>query len=113
MGTAKSALQLFISCLVYAIIISAVDFVIIFVFQRDLGQVKWTLSIITFAEGGLALVTGGATASFSSTFGKIGEMIFHAEPWDIKRLREVERTARVWITTGYILFLLGLLLSAL
>ena len=113
MTLARSVLELVASCLVYSIIIILVDFGIVFVLQRELSQVAYALSLVVLVEGGLALLVGGAAASFSPTFGKIGATVFRSEPWDAKRLREAERTARVWIATGLILLLLGLLVSAL
>ena len=113
MTLARSLLELVASCLAYSIIIILVDFGVVFVFQRELSQVVYTMSFVALAEGGLALVVGGVVASFSPAIGKIGGTVFRSEPWDAKRLREAERTARVWIVTGLFLFLLGLLVSAL
>jgi hypothetical protein len=113
MGVARVALDLIATCLLYSIIVIFVDFVLILVFQRDLNQIEYILSFVSFAEGGGSLAIGGVIASFSPNLGKISETIFRSKPWDAKRLKEAERTARVWITTGLILFLLGLLISAL
>ena len=113
MGVARVALELIATCLLYSIIVIFVDFVLILVFQRDLSQIVYILSFVSFAEGGGSLTIGGIIASFSSNLGKISETIFRSKPWDAKRLKEAERTARVWIITGLILFLFGLLISAL
>jgi hypothetical protein len=112
-GVARVALELIATCLLYSIIVILVDFVLILVFQRDLSQIVYILSFVSFAEGGGSLTIGGVIASFSSNLGKISETIFRSKPWDAKRLKEAERTARVWIITGLILFLFGLMISAL
>ena len=113
MNRTKLALQLFASCLVYSAVVMVIDFVIIFLVQRELSSVAYVLSFVLIAEGGLSLVVGGAAASFSTTFGKMAEVVFHAKPWDAKQLRAAEKSARVWIVAGVILLLFGLLVSAL
>ena len=108
----SAALRLLASCLVYALIAMLVTLVVVVVFTRELEQILLWLTYALLVEGGLALVIGGSVASFSSTFGKIEAVVFRSEPWDAKRLREAERTARVWIVTGLFLFLFGLLVSS-
>jgi hypothetical protein len=76
-------------------------------------EILFLFSFALVGEGGLALVVGGALASFSSKIGKVSEVIFRSEPWDAKRLRETEGTSRTWIVTGAFLFLIGILVSAL
>ncbi len=113
MVNVKSVLQLLVSCLVYSAIVAIIDFVIILLVTRELGSVVYVLSFTMIAEGGIALVIGGATASFSPTFGKMAEVIFHSKPKDAKQLKADEKSARVWIVTGIIILLFGLLASAL
>ncbi len=100
-----------VSCLVYSAIVAIIDFVIILLVTRE--SVVYVLSFTMIAEGGIALVIGGATASFSPTFGKLAEVIFHSKPRDAKQLKADEKSARAWIVTGIILLLFGLLVSAM
>jgi hypothetical protein len=113
MTLARSILELRATCFIYSMVIVLADFIFILVFHRELSQVRYTLSLVLLVEGGLALTTGGVVGSFSPTIGKIGGSVFHSKPWDAKRLKDAERTARIWIVTGLVLFLLGLLVSAL
>lgn len=108
----KAILHLLVNCLIYALVITFVTTIVIIVFTRNLREILLLLSYGLLGEGGLSLVIGGLLASFSPTINKIGEVIVHSEPWDAKRQKEVERTARNWITTGVILFLIGLVISA-
>ncbi len=108
----KAILHLLVNCLIYALVITFVTTIVIIVFTRNLGEILLLLSYGLLAEGGLSLVIGGLLTSFSPTINKIGEVIVHSEPWDAKRQKDVERTARNWITTGVILFLIGLVISA-
>ncbi len=108
----KAILHLLVNCLVYALVITFVTTIVLIVLTRNLGEIVLLLSYGLLGEGGLSLVIGGLLASFSPTINKIGEVIVHSEPWDAKRQKEVERTARNWITTGVILFLIGLVISA-
>ena len=112
MGRARTVLELFAACLVYSLIVIIIDCVIVLVFQRDLGSITYLVSFVMIIEGGLSLAVGGAIASFSTPIGKISETILHSKPWDAKRLREAEKTARTWIVTGLFLFLFGLAVSA-
>jgi hypothetical protein len=87
--------------------------IVILVFTQEPKRILLVLTYALLVEGGLALATGGVVASFSPTIGKMRESVFHSEPWDAKRLKEAERQARIWIVTGTVLFLFGLLVSAL
>jgi hypothetical protein len=104
----KPALKLVAACLVYSLIIALSTLVVILVLTRELERVLLFLSYALLVEGGLALTTGGVVASFSSTIGRLGESVLHAEPWDAKRQKEAEGQARSWIVTGILLFLVGL-----
>ena len=90
-----------------------VTIIVILIFTRNPGQILQVATLVLLGEGGLMLMVGGAEASFTPTIGKIAGVIFRSEPWDAKRLREAEGTARVWIATGIFLFLFGLLTSTL
>ena len=111
MPRAKPILELIARCLIYTLIITLATVIVVVVFTRDLTEILLYLSYALLGEGGLMLAVGGATANFSSIINKIGEIIVHSAPWDAKRQKEAEITARSWITTGILLFLLGLLVS--
>jgi hypothetical protein len=106
-------MELMARCLVYSLIITSATVLVVVVFTRDLREILRVATFALLGEGGLALVVGGVVASFSPAIGKIGEVIFRTEPWDARRQRETEGTARIWIATGVFLFLFGLLASAL
>ncbi len=109
----ERALKLLASCLVYSLIIMTITLVAILFFTRELSQILLFLTYGLLIEGGLAMVTGGATASFSPAIGRVGEAVVHSAPFDAKRLKEAEKRARAWIGTGAFLFLFGLLVSSL
>lgn len=111
MPRAKTILEFMIRCLIYALAITVATIIVIIVFTRNLREILLLLSYGLLGEGGLALVIGGLLATFSPTINKIGEVIIHSEPWNAKRQKEAETTARNWITTGVILFLVGLVIS--
>jgi hypothetical protein len=113
MTIARSALELFASCLVYSLVIGLIDFVIILFFRHELDQIAASLSLVMLVEGGLGLTVGGVIAFFSPFGGKIEEVIFHFKPWNAERQKEAEKQARAWIVTGIILVFAALLLSAL
>ena len=100
-------------CLVYSLAITLATVVVVIVFTRDPKEIVQVVPFALIAEGGLALVVGGAAASFSPAMGKIVEVIFRSEPWDARKQREAEKTARTWIANGIFLFLFGLLASTL
>ena len=109
----RSAAELIASCVVYSLIIALGTLAVLFVFTQDLNRVIPQLSFALLLEGGLGLVVGGVVASFSPAIGKISEGIFRSEPWDVKRQKEAEIQARLWIVTGICLVLAGFLVSAL
>ncbi len=108
----KLILELVARCLIYSSIVALVTVVVIVLFTRDLGQILAWAALGLLGEGGLALVVGGVVSTFSSSIGKIGEVVFRSEPWDAKRARAAEGTGRMWIVAGLFLFLFGLLVSA-
>jgi len=113
LGRGRYALEVGASCLVYALIITGVTLVVILVFTQQIHTAVLYLSYGLLLEGGGALISGGAAASFSPVIGKLGESVFHSASWDAKRVREAEKQARVWIVTGAFLFAFGLLVSSL
>jgi len=113
MKRGKMILELFVASLLYSLIVILIDFVIIFFFLGDINQITSPLSLIVLFEGGIALTVGGGVAFYSPLGAKISEVFFRSKPWNAKRLKEAERQARIWITTGAVLVFLALLLSAL
>ena len=112
MITKKTVLELLAKSLLYSLIIILIDFVLIFALQRELHQITNSLSFVVLLEGGICLTMGGAVASYSPLGAKISEVFFHSKPWNAKRLKEVEKQARTWISTGIILVFAALLVSA-
>jgi hypothetical protein len=112
MITRKTVLELLARCLIYSLIVIAIDFVLIFAFQGGLNQIVESLSFVMLFEGGIGLTVGGAAVFYSPLGAKISEFFFHSKPWNAKRLKEVENQARAWIVTGSILVFAALLLSA-
>ena len=113
MGKLRSALELTVSCLVYCLVIAVARFGVLFLFFRDLSRVFSIFPLVLLLEGGLGLVVGGTSASFSGTVGKLSEFLLRSEPWDAQRQKDAEIKARAWIVTGVLLILLGFLVSAL
>jgi hypothetical protein len=113
MKRGKTILELFAESLLYSLIVILVDFVIVFFFVEDINQITSPLSLVVLFEGGIALTVGGGAAVYSPLGAKISEILFRSKPWNAERLKEVERQARVWITTGAVLVFIALLLSAI
>jgi hypothetical protein len=109
---ARRILELVARCLVYSLIIAFATVIVVVLFTQVPVQVVAWAALALLGEGGLMMVVGGVVSLFSPALGKIGEVVFRSEPWNAKRLRETEGTARMWIVTGFFLFLFGLLVSA-
>lgn len=109
----KNALTLIGSCVIYSLLVALIDLIIVFVFTQDLANLASGLSFIMLIEGGLGLISGGVAASYTPIFSKMGEVIFHAEPWNAKRQKNVEKQAQVLILVGLFLLLLALLVSTI
>ena len=112
MKRGKTILELFAASLLYSSIVILIDFLIIFFFAGGLEQVTTFLSFVILLEGGIALTVGGGVAVYSPLGAKISEVIFRSKPWNAKRMKEAEKQARIWITTGVFLVFSALLLSA-
>ena len=97
---------------IYSIIIILIDFLLILAFARVTSDIVQTLSFVILIEGGIVLIVGGITASYSSLYAKLSEVVFHTEPWNVKRQKEAEINARTWIIVGIILVIEALVLSA-
>lgn len=108
----KTVLAFCAKLFIYSIIIIIIDFVLILAFTRGETNIVQILSFIMLIEGGIVLIVGGVTASYSSLYAKLTEVVFHTEPWNAKRQKEVESNARAWITVGIILVIEALVLSA-
>ncbi len=109
----ERALKLVASCLIYSLVIMTVTLVVVLFFTQELSQILLFLTYGLLIEGGLAMVTGGATASFSPAIGRVREVVIHSASFDAAHLKEAEKRARVWIGTGVFLFVFGLLVSSL
>jgi preprotein translocase subunit SecE len=109
----KSALRLLASCLIYSLIITSLDFLIVYFFTQGLSQLLSTVSFILLLEGGLGLIMGGGAVMYSPVASKVGEILFKSEPWNAKRQKEVEKQAQVLIFVGIFLLAIGLLVSAI
>lgn len=110
---AKFLLRLVASCCVYSLVILLIDIVSILLLRVEPTRIASSLSLIVLLEGGIALIVGGATALYSPVISKVEEVIFHSEPWDAKRQKQLEKQGHPWIVTGGILVLAALLVSAL
>jgi hypothetical protein len=113
MDRLKNALKLFASCLIYSLIITLIDLVIVFLFTQDLNQLLSSVSLILLLEGGLGLIMGGGAVMYSPVASKVGEILFKSEPWNAKRQKEVEKQAQMLILVGIFSLVIGLLVSAI
>lgn len=113
MANVKVILKSFASCLVYSLVVTLVDFVLILFFTQELIKIVYSLSFVMLIEGGVGLTIGGTLVLYSPLSGKVSEVIFRSKPWDAKRQKEAETQAKMWIATGGILLCLALLVSAL
>jgi NO-binding membrane sensor protein with MHYT domain len=108
----KNVLAFCTKLFLYSIIIILIDFLLILAFTRVTNDIVQILSFVMLIEGGIVLILGGVTASYSSIYAKLSEVVFHTEPWNAKRQKEVEINARAWIIVGIILVIEALVLSA-
>ena len=108
----KTVLAFCAKLFIYSIIIILTDFVLILAFTSGTTDMVQILSFVILVEGGIVLMVGGVTASYSSLYAKLSEVVFHTEPWNAKRQKEVEINARAWIIVGIILVIEALVLSA-
>ena len=109
----KVVLELILRSLLYSSMVFLVDFILIFFIVGGFNQIIYDLSFLMLLEGGIGLAVGGAAASYSPIGAKLSEIIFHSKPWNAKRQKEVENQAKTWITTGIILIVIALSLSAI
>ncbi len=113
MDRLKNFLRLLALSLIYSLIITLVDFLIIFFFIRDLTQLLYYVSLILLLEGALGLIAGGGAVMYSPVASKVSEIIFKSEPWNAKRQKEVEKQGQGLILIGISLLFAGLLVSAI
>lgn len=109
----KSLLELIAKTLIYSLIVITIDFIILLFFIEGLSQIVDVLSFVLLLEGGIGLILGGASASYTPISAKVSEVFFHTKPWNAKRQKEVEKQARILIVTGIMLVFSALILSAL
>lgn len=108
----KTVLEFCTKLFLYSTIIILIDFVLILAFTRVTNDIVKILSFVMLVEGGIVLIVGGVTASYSSLYAKLSEVVFHTEPWNAKRQKETEINARAWIILGIFLVIEALVLSA-
>ncbi|MCW4045132.1 MAG: hypothetical protein NWE94_06410 [Candidatus Bathyarchaeota archaeon] len=109
----KALLRQLALCSIYALAVLLIDFAIILLLKVESARVTSSLSLIGLLEGGTALIIGSAVAMYSPMLTKAGEIIFRSETWDAKRRKQVEHQGKTLITTGAILVLAALVVSAL
>ena len=112
MGKLRLVLELVAIGLIYSLIVSFVTLAVLFLISQNLSGALSLLPLVLLLEGGIVMAVGGAIASFSPTFGRLGESLLRSKSWDAKRQSEAERQARTWIGTGVLLVLIGFLVSA-
>jgi hypothetical protein len=105
--------KLIINCLLYSLVVALIDLVAVLLLSPDFGQVIYKLTLLLLIEGGLALVVGGAIATYSPVLSKVSEVLFRTKPWSSQGRKEAEKQGEPWIVSGFILVVVGLLISAL
>lgn len=109
----KNSLVLIAKFFLYSLIISSIDVILIFVLSWGLDTLAYTLSFFMLIEGGLALIFGGFIASYSPSAAKLNEILFHSEPWNFARQKEIEKRMKTVLITGFFLIIEALLISGL
>jgi len=112
MSVGKAVLTRFTRFLFYTLLVILVDVMLIVVLEGEIAQLTGTLSFVLLVEGGLGLAAGGAVVLYSPSVAKVREVLFHSEPWNAKRQKQVERQMKTVIATGALLVVESLLLSA-
>lgn len=113
MVSIEYAMKLVASCLLYSLVVGLIDLAAVLVFSPDPGAAIRNLSLLMLTEGGLALVVGGAVATYSPAASKVSEVLFRTKPWSPQGRKEAEKRAEPWIVSGFILVVAALLVSAL
>ena len=106
----KTVLESLVRSSVYSLIIICIDAILIIVFFGGTNQITYNLSFLMLIEGGMGLIVGGVVALYSPSVAKINEVLFHSEPWNAKRQKEIEKQMEVLIVTGSLLLIEALLL---
>jgi archaellum biogenesis protein FlaJ (TadC family) len=109
----KTVLESLVRSSIYSLIIITIDAILIVFLIGGTNQITYTLSFVMFIEGGIGLIVGGAVALYSPSVAKIDEVLFHSNPWNAKRQKEIEKQMEVFIVTGIVLIIEALLLSAI
>jgi hypothetical protein len=113
MGRLKNALELLASCLISSLIVTSLDFLVVYLSTQQLSQLFSKVTFVLLIEGGLGLILGGGTAMYSPVLSKVGEIMFKSEPWNAKRKKEAEKQGHEFILVGVFLLVIGLLVSAI
>ena len=92
-------------------IILLLDIIIVSISFTDAGVVVYFVSLLMLLEGGMGLVVGGLlVVSAGPGMTKVGERIFHGEPYTVQRYRHREGEARVLFLVSVLLIVIGYLL---
>jgi hypothetical protein len=102
-----------IASIVYSLIVILINLVIILIFNQDINQILYWLSVVTLIEGALGLIAGGGSVLYSPIFNKAFEKLFNSEPWDFKQQKRTEQRAEKWILAGIFLIIEALIISAI
>ena len=109
----KIAFQLIPKLFLYSLIITLIDVLLIFLLSWGVDAFVSTLSIFMLIEGGLGLIFGSFIAAYSPSVAKLNEILFHLEPWNFTRQKEIEKQMKTVLITGFLLIIEALFVSAL
>lgn len=109
----KNALALTIKSFLYSLIIGLIDVILIFLLSLEVDTFVYSLSFFMLIEGGLGLIFGSFIAAYSPSAAKLNEILFHSEPWNFERQKEIEKRMRTVLITGCLLIIEALFISAL
>lgn len=109
----KIAFQLIPKLFLYSVVIGLIDVLLIFLLSWGMDAFMSTLSIFMLIEGGLGLIFGSFIAAYSPSVAKLNEILFHSEPWNFARQKEIEKQMRTVLITGFLLIIEALFVSAL
>jgi hypothetical protein len=112
-GHWKIALEQIPKLFLYSLIISLIDVLLIFLFSWGIDTFAYTLSIFMLIEGGLGLIFGSFISAYSPSVAKLNEILFHSEPWNFAKQKEIEKRMRIVLITGFLLIIEALFVSAL
>ena len=96
----------------YSLIIILINVSLIFLFSWRIDTLAYTLSFFMLIEGGLGLIFGSFIASYSPSVAKLNEILFHSEPWNFAKQKEIEQRMRTVLIMGFLLIIEALFISA-